>query len=315
VPLPDPPDYRPPWPLANGHVHTAWAGLVRRPPAVRCERERLETPDGDFIDIDRVRTGSRRVAVLSHGLEGSTGRASMRGMARALSGAGWDILAWNMRGCSGEPNRLLRSYHSGETGDLGFVLSTALGEYESAALVGFSLGGNVTLKFAGERGADPRIAGVVAFSVPCDLAASSVHLERPAALPYMLRFMRSMRAKVRQKAAMFPGALDLDGLDRMRTFREFDDRYTAPIHGFRDAEDYWARSSCRPFLGAIRVPTLIVNALDDPFLPEACYPVDEARDSAFVHLETPRFGGHVAFVSRGWYWSEWRVVKFLGEAP
>lgn len=312
MPLVAPSGYRAPVPLRNGHVHTAWAGLARRVGGVRYERERLEMPDGDFIDTDWLRSRGRRVAILSHGLEGSSDRAYMQGMARAMSEAGWDVLAWNMRGCSGEPNRLLRSYHSGATEDLEFVVSKVLGVYGSVALVGFSLGGNLTLKFAGERDLDPRITGVVAFSVPCDLKASSEHLARPAARPYMHRFMKSMRGKVRLKAAMFPGAMDLTGLDSMRTFREFDDRFTAPIHGFRNAEEYWARCSSRPFLPSIRVRTLIVNALDDPFLPDACFPFDEASESAHVHLETPRHGGHVGFAARGRYWSERRAIAFLG---
>jgi len=313
MPVLEPPAYRPTLPLRSGHLHTAWAGLGRRVDGPAVERERIATPDGDFLDLDRVRRDHDRVAVLSHGLEGSSTRAYVRGMARALAAAGWDVLAWNYRGCSGEPNRMLRSYHSGATEDLGVVVDGALADYASVALVGFSLGGNLTLKYLGERGpsVDARIIGAVTFSVPCDLKASSEHLARPAARPYMARFLRSMRAKVRTKAAMFPGALDLDGVDAMRTFREFDDRFTAPIHGFRDAEDYWARCSAKRFIPDIRVRTLIVNAADDPFLPEACHPVDEARASAHVHLEMPRFGGHVGFAARGTYWSERRAVAFL----
>lgn len=245
----------------------------------------------------------------------------MQGMAGAFHRAGWDVLAWNCRGCGGVESRKLRSYHSGATDDLAAVVNHALAgnRYREAGLIGFSLGGNITLKYLGELGeaVDPRVLGGVAFSVPCDLAASSIRLERLSNRIYMGRFMRSLRTKIRGKIKQFPGQLTDEGLEVMRTFREFDGAYTAPLNGFESAEDYWARASSKPFLNRIAVPALLVNARNDPFLPEECFPEEAAANSECFHLEAPRDGGHVGFVSftrSGEYWSEKRAVEFLGGA-
>ena len=312
MPLVPTSSYRPPLGFANPHLQTIWAGRLRRVEGPGYVRERIATPDDDFLDLDWSRVGADRAVVISHGLEGSADRAYVRGMAKALNRHGWDALAWNLRGCSGEPNRQLRLYHSGATDDLDTVVQYALGRYATVALVGFSLGGNMTLKYLGERGVDAPVARAVAFSVPVDLAASSVALARWENAVYMRYFLRSLRGKVRAKAQQFPNAVDTGGLRALRDFQGFDDRYTAPLHGFTDAADYWARASSRPFLSAIRVPTLLVNAADDPFLASACYPRDEAEASGHLWLEVPARGGHVGFVSRGAaYWSETRAAEFL----
>ena len=314
-----PSTYSPPPGFANGHVQTIVAALCRRVGLVTRERERISTPDADFLDLDWDTTRhAKRLAILTHGLEGHSRDPYIQGMATALQKAGWDTLAWNFRGCSGEPNRLLRSYHSGETGDLDAVIRHALatGRYDEIALVGFSLGGNVTLKYLGDLAAevDPRITGAVVFSVPRDLAASSRQLERKSNEVYMRRFIVRLAVKIRQKMKAFPGELDDAKLDGMRTFREFDGAYTAPMHGFADAEDYWRRSSSNSVLPRIAIPALMVNALDDPFLAPECFPEQAARDSASFHLESPRHGGHIGFLTfnlRNEYWSETRAVKFL----
>jgi predicted alpha/beta-fold hydrolase len=242
-------------------------------------------------------------------------------MAQALQAAGWDVLAWNFRGCSGEPNRMLRSYHSGATGELQIVLDHifATTAYAAVSLVGFSLGGNLTLKYIGDLGAaiDQRICGAVGISVPCDLASSAKQLERWGNRIYMARFMRTLREKVREKAARFPGVLDLEDLDTMLTFAEFDDRYTGPMHGFEGANDYWTQSSCLQVLAEIKVPTLLINAQDDPFLTLKCFPHEAALANPCLNLETPKHGGHLGFVSfrdEGFYWSEQRAVAFLKNA-
>lgn len=281
-------------------------------------RERIDTPDGDFLDLDWSETGAARLAVVSHGLEGDSQRSYIQGMVRACNLAGWDALAWNMRGCSEEPNRQVGAYHSGRTEDLEAVVQYAFKKYgyEQLALIGFSLGGNLTLKYLGERGTavDDRICGAVAFSVPCDLQAGAEHLARWSNRLYMKRFLRSLRARVRTKMVLFPGVLDDDGLDDIRTFREFDGRYVAPLHGFSSAEDYWQRCSCKPLLRSITCPTLLINAADDPFLPAACYPEYEADRNNNFFLEIPRYGGHVGFVSfnaQHLYWSEQQATAFL----
>ena len=314
--------YQAPWGLTNGHLQSILPAVWRRVPAVAWTRERIETPDGDFLDLDVVNHEARRVAILSHGLEGNANQPYIRGMARALIRRGWDVVAWNCRGCSGEMNRQLRFYHSGSSDDLGTVLQHVLGQdrWDAVALVGFSLGGNQTLKLLGELGGevDQRVVGAVTFSVPCDLAASSVRLGEWQNRIYMGRFMKTLRQKVMAKERMFPGRLGLEGLAQMRTFRQFDDRYTAPLHGFRDAQDYWEQCGSVRFLSAIRVPTLLVNAEDDPFLAGRCFPVVEAEANSKFWLETPKHGGHVGFVTRGGgsggeYWSEARAGTFLDE--
>lgn len=310
--------YRPPFWLPGGHLQTLQPALFRRVAHVTHERERLELPDGDFLDLEWATRGSDRLAILSHGLEADTRAEYIQGMAAALIRRGWDVLAWNFRGCGAEKNRLLRMYHSGASDDLAAIVHHALQVHSARTvdLIGFSLGGNLTLKYLGEAPATlpPRLHRAVAFSVPCDLACSSRQLARPSNWIYMERFLKKMRAKVRVKDRMFPGQLDLRGLDQMRSFAEFDERFTAPIHGFQNAEDYWQRNSCRQFLSKIQIPCLLVNAANDPFLGPACYPFEEARLSRHFHFEAPNTGGHVGFPSARAApdsWPESRAIEFL----
>jgi hypothetical protein len=310
-----PSHFRPPWFLRDGHVQTILPALLPRRIPLTIERERWELADGDFLDLDWARSGQKRVAIVSHGLEGCSGNAYVRGMAAALVAAGWDVLAWNFRGCSGEANRLPRFYHSGETGDLAAVIGHAAAFYERIALIGFSLGGNVTLKYLGEAEPHPAVIAGVGISVPVDLAASSRVLDgRWGNRIYLGRFMKTLVAKVRAKALQFPRQFDVAGAGAIRTFAEFDGRYTAPLHGFRDAPDYWARSSARQFLPGITVPTLLLNARNDPFLAPECFPFAEAEANPELFLEAPESGGHVGFLDlvHGIEpWSERRVVEFL----
>ncbi|GAA5126078.1 alpha/beta fold hydrolase [Luteolibacter yonseiensis] len=320
MPLIQQSSYRAPSWLPGGHTQTIYPALFRRVPHVTRRAERLELPDGDFIDLEWAGNGGPRLAILSHGLEANTKTDYIQGMAAAMLRRGWDVLAWNFRGCSHEPNRLLRMYHSGATEDLHAVISHALENHpaKSVDLIGFSLGGNLTLKYLGERPADlpPQIHRAVVFSVPCDLACSSAKLSIPSNRIYMERFLIAMRSKVRAKKRLFPDQLDLAGLNRIRTFQQFDDRYTAPIHGFLDAADYWKRNSSRQFIPSITVPTLLVNAANDPFLGPRCYPREESVASEHFHFEIPATGGHVGFPTFGTggeYWPETRAVVFLME--
>ncbi|MEL6636267.1 MAG: alpha/beta fold hydrolase [Bacteroidota bacterium] len=320
MPLLENSDFHPPLWLRNPHIQTIYAGLIRPLPEVAYQRERWETPDGDFLDLDWSRVGGRQLVLVLHGLEGSADRPYSRGIVRVMNEAGWDGLGLNFRGCSGEINRLARAYHSGETEDVRWVLRKiiASGSYERIALVGFSLGGNVTLKYLGEEGsglASEIVAGV-AISVPVDLESCSHELSRWYNYPYLLRFLRSLKASTLEKRALLPEHIDLDAVLSARDFKEFDDVATAPLHGFKNAVDYWTQSSSKPFLADIRIPTLILNAADDTFLSAACYPREIARRSTFVHLEVPKWGGHVGFVhfdASRHYWSEQRVCRFLRE--
>lgn len=318
MPLVENSTYTAPFWLPGGHLQTIVPALFRRVAPVTTLVERLELADGDFIDVEWARNGQSRLAILSHGLEADTKAEYIQGMASALVKRGWDVMAWNFRGCGPQGNRLLRMYHSGATEDLDAVVRHAMANHpaERIDLIGFSLGGNLTLKYLGERPSElsRRLHRAVAFSVPCDLACSSRQLALQSNRIYMERFLRKMRAKVRVKDRMFPGQLDLAGLDRIRTFAEFDDRFTAPIHGFSSAEDYWTRNSCRQFLPAIQLPTLLVNALNDPFLGQDCHPFAEASDSSHFHFEPAATGGHVGFpgeVRGGQSWMESRAIDFL----
>lgn len=319
--------YHPPFYLFNGHLQTIVPSLLRTVPDVKYRRERLELADGDFLNLDWSRRPGPRpargagLAIVSHGLEGDASRPYVRGMVRALNRAGLDALAWNYRSCGGEMNRLLRSYHLGDTDDLDWVLRHALatGRYQRVYLLGFSAGGNVTLKYLGEDPArvPAEVQRAVVFSVPTDLHAGSVHIARPQNQVYLRRFLKSLRQKIRDKAELLPGQVDVTGLDELRDFPQFDARYTAPMHGFASAEAYYDHASSGRYLAHIRVPTLLVNAQNDPFLPPSCFPREVAAASEHVFLETPAGGGHVGFGEGppdGEYYSERRAVDFLTRA-
>jgi predicted alpha/beta-fold hydrolase len=289
--------------------------FLRRRYQTAFEHERLELADGDFLDLLWLRQGRDRLVILSHGLEGNAEQGYVRGMAAAANAAGWDALAWNFRGCGDDPNRLVRLYHSGATEDLRPVIERAAANYSRIALIGFSLGGNLTLKYLGEAPPHPAVIAGVAISAPVDLAASARMLDqRWSNRIYLHRFIGSLIAKVEAKALQFPSEIDATGSRALRTFQEFDDRYTSRLHGFRDAADYWKRASARQFLHQITVPALLLNALNDPFLAPECFPFPEAEQSRCLFLEVPASGGHLGFLEcvgglRPWF--ECRVVQFL----
>ncbi|MFK7850260.1 MAG: YheT family hydrolase [Akkermansiaceae bacterium] len=309
--------YRPPTWLQGGHLQTIHPALFRKVLRVTSREERLELDDGDFLDLQWAGSRGERLAILSHGLEGSAGSKYVQGMAGALLKRGWDVLAWSFRGCGDEPNRLVSFYHSGKTEDLEQIVRHALQVHPAKRidLLGFSLGGNLTLKYLGERGESlaPQIAKAVAFSVPCELACSSEQLGKWQSRIYMERFLKTLRSKVRQKQADYPNDLDINGLDQIKTFAEFDDRYTAPLHGFTGALDYWNQSSCRQFINGIQIPSLLVSAANDPIIGPRCYPREEAENSDCFYLEIPDKGGHVGFGGGKEYWSEKRAAEFLSE--
>jgi len=319
-------DYRAPRWFKNRHVQTIFPTVFRRVSSIPYRRERLETPDGDFVDLDWSQCGHPRVAVLLHGLEGHSERKYMLGMVRALNAHGIDTVSLNFRGCSGEPNRKLHFYHSGFTADLHTVVQhlDRMSQYQTIDLIGFSIGGNQTLKYLGENrpALSKKIRKAVCFSVPIDLSACAKKMDEPPQAIYLKRFLRMFKEKIVQKRRQWQGAddesLNLDGFEKIKSFFDFDNRYTAPLFGYKSAQDYYAANSSRQFLPNISVPTLLITALDDPFLDENCFPIELAKTHNFLHLETPRQGGHMGFVSKhakGLYWSEARALKFLGTAP
>lgn len=306
--------------MQNAHVQTVYPTLFRKCEPVNYQRERILTDDDDFLDLDWSQIGSSKLAILSHGLEGNSRMQYVVGMVKQLNQHGWDALAWNYRSCSGEINRQLRFYHNGVTDDLDRVIQRAQSteQYNQIALIGFSLGGNLTLNYLGWNSASlsSLIARAVVFSVPCDLTASSGELAKPKCRLYMKRFLRSFHHKIREKMAIMPDQIDDKDFHQIKNFKDYDDRYTAPIHGFKSAEDYWIKCSSQRIIPDIRIPTLIVNAKNDPFLSGGCYPVSEAEKSNYVWLEMPASGGHVGFIEfkkQNIYWSEARAVEFLNE--
>ena len=301
-----------PFLLRAGHLQTVLQGLMRSGGALCFEGETLELSDGDFLSLGWKRSGSQKLAILCHGLEGSMDAGYIRRSAAALSVAGWDVLAWNLRGCGLIPNRLPAGYHCGKTDDLASVIRHAAPHYLSVALVGFSLGGNLVLKYLGEAAPHPKVSAAVAVSAPVDLESTAEALDcKIGNRLYLKRFLSTLNSKMRQKRGCFPDQIP-DCI--ARSLREFDDIYTAPLHGFSGATDYWERSSSRQFLEQIGVRCLLLNAVDDPFLGEKSFPSEEAHANPCFFIETPAHGGHLGFI--GWrggpcYWVEGRIVDFL----
>jgi predicted alpha/beta-fold hydrolase len=277
----------------------------------------LPTPDNDVLELDWETStpDARQLVIVSHGLEGSTAGGYVRGMVKKFARNGWHALAWNYRGC-GEMNRLPRFYHSGATDDLHTVLQHAisLGQYDKIALVGFSLGGNLTLKYVGELGENlpPCLHSAVAFSAPVHLSSCCKQIDQFRNKIYAERFKITLKSKVRRKARLMPDAIDVRHLPKVRRLQDFDEYYTAPLHGFAGAEEYYERCSSLYFLDTIALPTLIVNAKNDPMLSPACFPYEKVKNHPFVFLETPATGGHCGFSykTEGFYWSEHRAFEW-----
>ncbi len=309
--------FLPPRLLRHGHLATILSTFLPGAPEAWTREERLELDDGDFIDVAWSQHGQPRLAILSHGLEGSHRASYIRGMTSSLTQAGWDVLAWSYRGCSGTSNRLLRSYHSGETGDLRFLVGHAACHYENIALVGFSLGGNVTLKYAGEAPAHPAVSAVIGISAPVDLGSSALALdERTANRIYQRRFLKTLLQKASGKSRRFPHLLHPSIPERIHNIVEFDEHVTAPLHGFTGAADYYQRASALPLLGKIAIPALLLNALNDPLLDSSSFPSTVAALSPGFILETPAHGGHLGFhdfANRYQPWHERRAIAFLNQ--
>jgi predicted alpha/beta-fold hydrolase len=315
--------YTPAWWVPGAHLHTLWGRLVRRGPRVPTHAERWETPDGDFVDVRRLEApaGAPRLLLL-HGLEGTPRSHYVRGILAEARRRGWGADLLVFRGCGGELNRARRFYHSGETADAAYFLDRVAAEYPETPLLlaGVSLGGNVLLKLLGERGRDlpAQVKGAAAVSVPYDLMRSSRHIDQGFSRVYQRHFLRSLRRKALAKLERYPDLVPAGTLDQVETMYAFDDRVTAPIHGFRDAADYYERSSSIRWLDRIRVPALLLSAIDDPFLPPDV--LEEVRRIAagnpMLEVEFVDRGGHVGFVSghlpwRPLYYAEWRLGEYF----
>lgn len=290
----------------NAHLQTMAQTLFRTPAVLNYERETIETCDGDFLCLDWLKGGNKRSIVVSHGLEGSSQGIYANRLANYFHERGWDVLCWNMRSCGGAINRRLYSYHSGKTEDLLQVIEHVVdaGRYTEVSLVGFSIGGNLTLKFLGEyAGSFARIVrGAACLSVPCHLGASAARLRERQNVIYMQRFLHRFFSKLSQKQLLYPGALSIRGRWQTTNFHQFDSRYTAPMNGYRTVDEYWEEASCAHSLESIQTPTLLTSAKDDPLLGAGCFP---SVESPSVHTIYTDFGGHVGFWSPGdetaWY--------------
>lgn len=313
--------YRAPVWLPGGHLQTIYASLLANSGDAHYQRERWSTPDGDFIDVDRVAGGDGApLVVLFHGLEGSSGSHYALSLMRHVRRRGWRGAVPHFRGCSGEPNRLPRAYHSGDSTEIDWMLRRFRNEAGDAPLlaVGFSLGGNALLKWLGEQGggAFAVVRAAVAVSAPLDLMAAGDALGRGFNLVYTRVFLSTLRRKSAAKLAQYPGLYDGHAVLRAGTLREFDNLVTAPLHGYRDTDDYWTRASSKPWLSRIEAPTLLINARNDPFLPPAALPAPTEVSSA-VRCEFPEEGGHAGFVAGAFPgtidWPSQRIISFFQE--
>jgi predicted alpha/beta-fold hydrolase len=309
--------FQPAWWCRNAHLQTLWPHLFRHQPEMGLHRERLELPDGDFIDLDWTPDNRGPIVVILHGLEGSAQSPYVQGLLEAVRGRAWRGVVMHFRGCSGEPNRLARSYHSGETGDLSFLIQTLRSREPDTplAVVGYSLGGNVLLKWLGETGNEAKVQAAVAVSVPFVLHHAADRLNQGFSRIYQWILLRSLKRGVRRKFKNIPAPISLENLAAINSLRDFDDQITAPLHGFTSADHYYSVASSRQYLKGIQVNTLIIHAQNDPFMTADAIPATSEL-SPSTQFELYADGGHVGFVAgrRPWrarYWLEERVLEYL----
>lgn len=314
----EPPLYRPPRWLAGGHLQTIWPAMVAPGPMPAWRRERWETPDGDFIDLDHVVPGisdpapatDAPLVALFHGLEGSSSSHYSRKLMAAIAARGWRGVVVHWRGCSGEPNRLARAYHSGDSAELDWIIR----RLRPSHAIGVSLGGNVLAKWLGEQQSAAPLEAAVVIAAPQDLRAGAERLSQGLSRIYCRHFLATLKAKALDKLARFPDLCDGERIRNARSLYDFDDAFTAPVHGFAGAHDYWQRSSCRRWLASITVPTLVINALNDPFVPTRSL-AGPAEVAPAVTLDYPAHGGHVGFPTApfpgGTTWIARRSLDYL----
>ncbi|PRY90822.1 YheT family hydrolase [Mongoliibacter ruber] len=309
----------PPKYLFNGHLETIIPSIFRKIKGVSYLRERIDTMDADFLDLDWSKIGAEKLLIISHGLEGSSERHYAKALVKLFNQNGFDVLAWNNRSCSGEMNKGPLLYHHGASYDLDEVIKHVEKnqKYNAYYLSGISMGGAQTLKYLGEKGADlnPKIKKAAVYSTPCNLPDSAATLRVKGNAFYKKRFLNKLKAKMFLKGAQYPDLVDLEFLRSVEDFDTFDTHYTAKVHGFKDADDFYQSVSADNWMKNIEVPTLIINALNDPLLMGRCYPVKLAEQHSEIYLEMPRRGGHTGFMLRGqeFTWAEYRFLDFLVE--
>lgn len=313
--------FRPAWWLRGRHGQSVWGPVFRGKNGLPLRRERVTTPDGDFLDLHHLETDpAKPVVLLLHGLEGSQNSFYIRGLNHALAGLGWNSLTLVFRSCGGEINRARRIYHMGETSDLAFIVERLLDARPDARLYlcGVSLGGNVLAKWLGEcgRGIPANVAAAAVVSPPFQPEVGAPYFHKELWGLYSRKFLRTLIPKAMEKARQYPGVYDVEAVRRCRDFNTFDTLVTARLHGYEDAEDYWRKVGCGQFLPAIRVPTLLVAAEDDPFNPASTIPHETAARSPWLHPLFTQHGGHAGFVYgptpfQARYWMEEQVLRFF----
>lgn len=308
--------YKAPFFYRNGHIATILPSMFREVSS-DYSRERINIADGDFLDLDWINGGNDKIVIISHGLEGSSQRHYVTGTANLFSEQGWDAVGWNCRSCSGEMNLLPRLYSHVDAPDLSEVIDHVLSSkrYKKVVLVGFSMGGAITLNYISKMPDHhpPELVAAVAISAPVDVGASADELEKSKNRFYLRRFIMKMTKRIKQKAAQFPEIIDISGVDNITTFTEYDIRYTAPLNGCENPAAFYKRASTKDKLSEINIPTLLLIAKNDPFMPPSCYPYEAARDHGYFHLEVPGRGGHVGFTSKSlkYSWMEERALEFI----
>lgn len=314
-------DFSPTLPFKNGYFNTMYRPLFMKD-ICSYSRKRITTWDHDFIDLDFSFVGSKTLVLLIHGLEGSSKSNYMVSASKHLNKKGLDTVCFNLRGCSGEDNLLLKTYHSGKTEDVDFVVNYLIEnyKYKDIIIIGYSLGGNLTLKYLGEKSGNisPIIKGGIAVSVPIDIASAEKEMDKLKNKLYIELFFKTMKNKLLQKAHKFPEyKLDKDKLFKATKFKHLELLYTVPIFGFKTPEEYWEKASSKPYLHSIKKPTLLINAKDDSFLSKECFPFKEAYDSDNFFFERTNYGGHVGFMSSfnpsENTWLELRIERFIRE--
>lgn len=300
----------------NKHLATIIPSVFRKVEGIYYTRKRITLSDSDFLDIDGLYNNNNRVVVLSHGLEGSADKQYIKGAAKLFSENGWDVVAWNCRSCGGEMNEALRMYHHGDVHDIGEVVDwiKSLNIYQTIGFIGFSMGGVINSKYLATKSGevDSAIAFNVAISAPCDLEACALALDERKNKVYKSKFLNSLKTKLIQKEAQFPGSIDVDRLRSIKIWSEFDEHFSAKMNGFNNRKEFYRQATLLNFLSDIKVPTLILNSFNDPIIPATSNPVELAKTSKIVNLESPKYGGHCGYTIKGEYYTyaEKRSLEF-----
>jgi uncharacterized protein len=300
----------------NGDLQTIIPSF-RKVEGVTYERERLTLPDGDFVNLDWIDKGSRQLVILTHGLEGNSARPYMLGCAKMFANNGFDVLAWNCRSCGGEMNKHFRLYNHGDIGDIEQVVNQALRRknYDQIVLIGYSMGGNVTLKFVAEK-QPPSVVAAVAFSAPLEMRTSTAILDLPSRWLYKNRFQKGILPKVRAKAEAFPDRLSLAEIKAATTWEAEQELFFVKINGYASLDDFYEKGSAVNFMPKLKIPSLVVQAQNDPMLSIECLPVQLAENHPFIYLETPKVGGHCGFAlpnDKVHSWAEYRALNFVND--